>query len=68
MAFDGWKISKQLRLLFGLEIGNVLTENKSGVVTAESIKFWEIVVKSKLLLKLIEEFDGNIEFSELMFE
>jgi hypothetical protein len=53
--------------LFGLEIGDTSTEDESGVVAAESIKFREMVVRSESLPELTEECDGDTEFSELMF-
>lgn len=59
-------MSKKLSALLGSETGDVSTEDVSGVVAAESMKFREMVAKSESLPELIEEFDEDTELSELM--
>ena len=59
-------MSKKLSASLGSETGDVSTEDESGVVAVESMKFREMVVKSESLPELIEEFDEDTELSELM--
>jgi len=59
-------VSKKLSVLPPSETGDASTENESGVVAAESMKFREIVLKSESLPELMEEFDDETEFRELM--
>ena len=65
-VFERWGASKKLSALLGSETGDASTEDVSGVVAAESIKFREMVVKSESLPELMDEFDDDIELSELI--
>lgn len=47
-------------------MGDASTDDVSGVVAAESIKFREMVVKSESLPELIEELDDPTELRVLM--
>jgi hypothetical protein len=52
--------------MFGSEIGDPSTDDVSGVVAAESMKFREMVVKSESLPELMEELDDETELSVLI--
>ena len=58
--------SKKLRRLLGSEIGDASTDDVSGVVAVESMKFREMVMKSESLPELMEEFDDDTEWRVLM--
>jgi hypothetical protein len=65
-VFERRGASKKLRVLLGSDIGEASTDDMSGVVAAESMKFREMVVKSESLPELIEELDDETELSVLM--